>query len=51
MFADFVDRGCRCYDIDEDSSHMAKCHLTSLGYNLVTLTLVFEAQCRFSGII
>ena len=51
MLADFVDRGCRCYEFDEDSSHAAKCHLTSLGYNLVTLTLAFEAKCRFSGII
>ena len=51
MFADFVDRGRRWYAFDEDFAHVVKCHLTLLGYNLVTLTLAFEAKCRFSGII
>ena len=42
MFAHFVDRGCRGYYFDEDDSHVVKRHLTSLGYNLVTLTLVLK---------
>ena len=49
MLADFVDRGRRWYAFDEDFTHVVKCHLTLLGYNLVTLTLAFEVQCRFSG--